>query len=344
MLSFLLEFLKAGGISFWLTTISTFYLKKRIERDGYKFIKKDILEVLMIINIIYTVVKWTNVIPIMSTILKFSLCLKSLYITFTKSGYEFILNDLLKGEEIEPINPSKIEMKVSPKIETKILPKKDKGINKNSRDTKVMIEIGYLLELIKQVDLNLYEKKTKEYRDMLLAGTKGLTLSKTSDYVFLEEFKISLEEILEKNKDKITLGNFQKIKLEYERHFHEQNRKTKLTFNDIENMAKKYLQEQKNYLPNIYNMIINYLSYFYLCELYENKDYLNIEELRNTEFERVFLYGVLKTIKELQSKGIIEDNLKIDMIEVPTLENVIKAIQEIKMANVDKPKTMILEK
>ena len=313
-----------------LSIIVTIFLQMKIKRDGYKFIKKEGLYSFTIGSFI-PIVGWFPFIYIFAPL-------------FSDSDYKKYLNTLLEEKEIEPINPSKIERKVSSKKETKILPKKDKGINKNSRDTKVMIEIGYLLELIKQVDVNLYEKKTKEYRDMLLAGTKGLTLSKTSDYVFLEEFKISLEEILEKNKDNITLGSFQKIKLEYERHFQEQNSKTKLTFNDIENMAKKYLEEQKNYSPNIYNMIINYLSYFYLCELYENKDYLNIEELRNTEFERVFLYGVLKTIKELQSKGIIEDNLKIDMIEVPTLENVIKAIQEIKMANVDKPKTMILEK
>ena len=248
-----------------------------------------------------------------------------------------------QDKNLKLINPSKIEVKTSPKKEIKVLPKKDKGLNRNSRDTKVMIEIGYLLELIKQVDFNLYEKKYKEYQDMLLAGTNGLTLSRTSDYVFLEEFKISLEEILEKDKDKITLENFEKIKLEYERHFQEQNSKTKLTFNDIENMVKKYLQDRKNYSPNVYNMIINYLSYFYLYELYENRDSLNIEELRNTEFERVFLYGVLKVIKELQSKGIIEDNLEIDMIEVPTLENVIKAIQDIKIVNIDRPKTMTLK-
>lgn len=322
-------------IPYSLSIISNIFLKKKIERDGYLFINgyKFLSKDSFFYDIIVSSIPIFNWVPFIFSLLTL----------FRNKSYKEHLNTLLIDDTIKPIKPSKIERKVSSKKEVQVLSKKDKKTNKNSRDTKVMIEIGYLLELIKQVDVNLYEKKTKEYRDMLLAGTKGLTLSKTSDYVFLEEFKISLEEILEKGKDKITLGNFQKIKLEYEKHLQEQNSKNKLTFNDIENMAKKYLQEQKNYSPSAYNMIINYLSYFYLLELYENRDSLNIEELRNTEFERVFLYGVLKVIKELQSNGIIEDDLEIDMIEVPTLEFVIKFIQEIKIVNIDRSKIMTLK-
>ncbi len=326
-------YLTTIGLSFSLSLISDLIFEKKIKKDGYKFIELNKYKYMKIKGgaLPLPIGLLCHVLPLWNLMW----CFANIYCTFDNDAYKDCLNSLIETNFLEPINLSKKE--------TKVLPKKDKRINRNSRDTKVMIEIGYLLELIKQVDFNLYENKYKEYQDMLLAGTNVLTLSKTSDYVFLEEFKIGLEEILEKDKDKITLGNFKKRKLEYERHFQKQNSKTKLTFNDIENMAKKYLQERRNYSPSIYNMIINYLSYFYLYELYENRDSLNIEELRNTEFERVFLYGILKTIKELQSKGIIEDNLEIDMIEVPTLENVIKAIQDIKIVNIDKPKTMTLK-
>ena len=345
------ELLIAWGLPISLSLISNIFLKKKIERDGYKFtdgykfITKDSLGVDIIFSLL----------PVFS----WMMCISSLSIIFDNKSYKRHLEDLLKDKSIVPIyyffnteikkrNNKKIK-KVILELGTKRIPmevekKSSKTrVEENSKipkektkeqvdltkklvnsDATLVLKVQTLLVKLKKINPESYKTLNMEYEQLAKEGKLSNFMLKD----FLARLLVSLECDIRDASPLIDYLDF--LKSSYENKTPISNQIEELSFKVLENITKEIITDINKYSEKDKIIIYKKIALLYLYLIYENK-YITIDAIRNSCFNTdALLYGAILNIYELREKGVIEDNLLFDLNESFDLESVTKQIREIK--------------
>lgn len=190
--------------------------------------------------------------------------------------------------------------------------------------------IEYLLMLLKQKNLEMYNKYIKEYAQLINSENESLTLTPlTIENLTILEGKIEYElNNFKRNADNI-LDLLHNLKTEYLENFQNKNEKTtKLSISDIDKLNESFLKIKSEYSVKEQLQIQKDIVFLYIMEIIEDDD-IKLSDLENSYFKDNLKYVII-VILSLIDEDIIKDNIMINFemeLDLCNVYNIIKDIE-----------------
>ena len=221
-----------------------------------------------------------------------------------------------------------------------IIEKKENNIRKNdyyqSIETSLMEDIEYDLLKLKTIDSNLYLNYKNRFEELInnYVDKKNLAL-------LLGEIEFSL--MFKKRNVEDILDFIKEIKKEYLNNIiNNQNNKTNIDLNKLDKITELFLKVKDKYDYKNQREVLNNLAFLYLMEVYENKDIIDILELKNSYFKN-YLKSIIIWINTLIELDIIKCNYIISLNDELNISNVFEMIKNIEFKSNEKLKDKILK-
>lgn len=212
-------------------------------------------------------------------------------------------------------------------FKNEIIEKKEEKKEREQQDklTLHMEKIEYLLLKLDKINHNIKEEKQEKYNKLLNDYDNSLTTSplNTETLKMLEaeiEFAIKYNSKSENN----ILDTLDNIIDEYNT-----SNTTNRTINDIDELVRLFLQMKTNYSPIVQRNVIEKFALIYIYEIYENKDEITIEQLKDSYINDI-LTSILICLNKMIDNNEIENNIIIKLEGDITIDYIINCIKEIK--------------
>lgn len=224
-----------------------------------------------------------------------------------------------------------IEKEVEPLIEQNIL-------------TKLMEEIEYLLELLKQYNVNSYNELSLEYKKLLSNNNDSLVAtdpSKKELQNFLVNVKLSLL-VNENSNDNLSEYLTDATIKYFNRLSSNELSNQDLNINDIDILTEMFLTNKDNYTVVDQRNILIKFSMLYLLVTKANINNINVKDLKESYFSKN-LKTIILCMFALCEKGIISNPINITSNDNITIESVIEVIKSVEFNKIgeDKIKNLI---
>ena len=219
-------------------------------------------------------------------------------------------------------------------IEKEVEPLKEQNIL-----TKLMEEIEYLLQLLKQYNVDLYNKLSLEYKKLLNDNNDSLVAtnpSKKELQNFLANVKLSL--LVNENKKDSLSEYLTDAAVRYLNRLNSNELSNQdLNINDIDILTEMFLSNKDDYTAVDQRNILTKFSMLYLFITKANINNINIEDLKESYFSKN-LKTIILLIFELHDINIITNPINITSNDNITIEKVIEIIKSIEFNKQEKDK------
>lgn len=223
------------------------------------------------------------------------------------------------------------EYMLAPEIkEYKSVPavKKEK-IEKDKINLKLE-NIEYLLMLLKQKNIEMYNKYIEKYAQLINSEGESLTLTPlTIENLTILEGKIEYELNYSKRNATNILDLLHNLKAEYLENFQSKKEKTtKLTVSDIDKLNESFLKIKSEYSVKEQLQIQKDIVFLYIMEIIEDDD-IKLSDLEDSYFSDNLKY-VMIVINSLIEDDIIKDNIMLNIemeLDLYNIYNIIKDIE-----------------
>jgi len=190
--------------------------------------------------------------------------------------------------------------------------------------------IEYLLMLLKQKNIEMYNKYIEEYAQLINSEDESLTLTPlTIENLTILEGKIEYELNKFKRNANNILDLLSNLKNEYLENFQNKNEKTtKLTILDIDKLNESFLKIKSEYSVKEQLQIQKDIVFLYIMEIIEN-DNIKLSDLEDSYFKDNLKY-VMIVINSLIEDDIIKDNIMLNIemeLDLHNIYNIIKDIE-----------------
>lgn len=209
---------------------------------------------------------------------------------------------------------------------------------KQSTASSLIVNIEYLLSILKTSNQDLYNTYKNEYENLL----KNPNLT----YHVLAIFEGKLEFSLYFKQGEVTdiLEYLTNLKKEYlSSLLIGKDSKTEFSFKKLNKINELFLKNKEKY--NLLNQreVLRNLAFIYVLEVYENKDIFTLDELENSYFADN-LKSIVTCIKSMQELNLIKFNYLISLESELTVETVFEMIRSIEFIKFKKEKVKELVK
>ena len=215
-----------------------------------------------------------------------------------------------------------------------IVLKEIEPLEKQNEITKLMEEIEYALELIKQFNKNLYYNLLSEYGELNLKENcnnfQHYTGVKKEFSQLLSKIKLSLLVKEENNESIIDFLN-SIIEAYFNKIFNDDN-KDNINLIDIDNFTDMFLKSKDKYPYSIQRQVLKKISLVYVLFLKLNSDNINLESLENSYFNDN-KKTILLNISVLSELGIV-NSISLDFNKKYSNEEILNIIKEIEFNKV----------
>ncbi len=204
--------------------------------------------------------------------------------------------------------------------------------------TFVMENIEFLLSKLKNKNKEIAKKYEKEYETILESeDKKSMTLTPFSlNSLKSLEAKIEFELKYNKNSKTNIFDYFKELRLEYINNLLSGNKnKTNITLDDIDNIVELFLKIKDDYSFKMQREAIRNVSFIYLMEVLENKDFIDRERLENSYFAD-FLKSIVLSINGLVNTGIFKPNINLELNQDLSVETVLKTINSLERNTIER--------
>ena len=204
--------------------------------------------------------------------------------------------------------------------------------------SSLLMEIDYLLLKLKDYSEELYQIYSNKYNEML--NNNGKLTTNPLNKVSLEVLKanILLSFNFDKNKGMNIIEYLENRKREYLEHLLKKDDvKTEITINDLDKIMDLYLDIQNEYDALTQRKIVRNISLLYLFELYENKDLIDVDMLKNSYLNDL-IQNIIVILKTLSDLGLLEKNVYIDLANTNSLEDLMLIVSNIEFRKLDEEK------
>lgn len=200
-----------------------------------------------------------------------------------------------------------------------------------NKATIIMENIELLLIQVSKIDISKKQELEIKYKELLDSENKELTLSPLT-LESLKSLEAELEFIIQfqKKKDDDIISCLDTMINEYN------NELTSRTIEDIDKLSELFLKMKNTYSLTTQRKITEKLANLYILEIYENKNTININDLKNSYFNDI-LKSIIIYITGMIDNDVIENNIIIDYDNI-TPSYVLELIKQIKFKNKDKNK------
>jgi len=191
--------------------------------------------------------------------------------------------------------------------------------------------IEYLLALVKQKDVDVYNDFLNEYNGIIDSEEEVLTLTPlTIENLTLLEGKIEIYLNYSKNDINHIPSLLTNLKNEYLNNISSNDEeKTKLTIADIDKINELFLKTKSKYSVRSQQTILKDIAFLYIMEILED-DSISISDLENSYFEDNLKY-IMVVIMSLIEEDIIESDVFIDYETKLDVYNIFSIIRNLKL-------------
>ena len=288
-----------------------------------------------------------------------TLSLKQTYTDDNMARFEYILsidevaslNTVNKFKDIQK-NKKNFEVYISTIKELynenvfkkQIIEKETEPLKEQNILTKLMEEIEYLLQLLKQYNVDSYNKLLLEYKKLLNDNNDSLVAtdpSKKELQNFLANVKLSLL-VSENKKDNLSEYLTDATVNYFNRMSTNELSNQDLNINDIDILTEMFLTNKDNYTVVDQRNILIKFSMLYLLVTKANINNINIEDLKESYFFKN-LKTIILCMFALCENGIITTPIDITSNDNITIESVIEVIKSVEFNKTgeDKIKNLI---
>ena len=227
----------------------------------------------------------------------------------------------------------------------KIIEKETEPLKEQNILTKLMEEIEYLLQLLKQHNVDVYNKLSLEYKKLLENNNDSLVAtdpSKKELQNFLANVKLTL--LVSENKNDNLSEFLTDVAIKYfNKLSSNQLNNEDLNINDIDILTEMFLSNQDNYTAINQREILIKFSMLYLLVTKANMNNINIEDLKESYFSKN-LKTIVLCMFSLYEEKVITNPINITPSDNVTIESVIEIIKQIEFCKTDKEKVKNLIK
>lgn len=219
-------------------------------------------------------------------------------------------------------------------IEKEIEPLKEQNIL-----TKLMEEIEYLLQLLKQYNIDAYNRLSLEYEKLLKKNNDSLVAtdpSKKELKNFLANLKLSLL-VSENKKDNLSEYLTDASVNYFDKMSSNELSNGDLNINDIDVLTEMFLSNKDNYTAINQREILIKFSMLYLLVTKANINNINIENLKESYFSKN-LKTIVLCMFTLHENGVINSPINITSNDNITIESVVEIIKQIEFNKQEKDK------
>lgn len=222
-------------------------------------------------------------------------------------------------------------------FKNEIILKDEEPLEKENEITKIMEDIEFILNLLKQYNRKLYIKHYEEYNNLCSANndTQNYCVPNKKDYLnLLSNIKLSLLTTKE-NCDNVPeyLNN---INIKYfNKIINNEISINDININDVENIYDMFLKSKDKYSVEIQRDILKKLALLYVLVVKTNMDNINEFELENSYFKNS-LKSVILQIDNLLKLEILDGNVQIDFSKNPNIKDTLEIIKNIEFNKLGK--------
>ena len=307
---------------------------------GYKLNKDNILKLSFFIDENKTKIATINEVnsllkkmPENEKKLKKVFSLKKEYINATDGFYKKMpLFKLRIGENSKDLHIRKHKWLSSENVyEKEIIIKNEKPVLRRKKDeiTLTTDNIELLLVKLGKINKELKNEKESEYYRIINPNKENNLTLTPFNLASLKLFEQDLEFIISHRKiaEQGIISYLDSLIEEYNT-----NKTTPITIKEIDKLNTLFLQMKDKYEVTTQRKIMINLSLLYIYEIYENKDSINLEDLKNSYFNDN-IKTILICLNDMIENNIIEPTI-IDFDDV-TIESVLNIIKNIKFIKND---------
>ena len=200
---------------------------------------------------------------------------------------------------------------------------------KPNNDLKLINEIEYNLNKLKDIDLELYKKFESEYKKCLQENNTSI--------IVLGQINARIQAEVVSHKERLLdlINYLDKLKIEYINNFVNNNTiKTEIDLKKLDKINELFLEKQDNYSVIDKVKVINSLGLIYLLEVYENKDRLSISELEQSYFGE-YLEKIVTITKALDELGVIKCSYFVSLVKELNIKVVFDMIKSVNFIKVE---------
>lgn len=227
----------------------------------------------------------------------------------------------------------------------KIIEKETEPLKEQNILTKLMEEIEYLLQLLKQHNVDVYNKLSLEYKNLLNDNNDSLVAtdpSKKELQNFLANVKLTLL-VNENKKDSLSEYLTDAAVRYFNRLNSNELSNQDLNIKDIDVLTEMFLSNKDNYTAIEQRNILTKFSMLYLFITKANINNINIEDLKESYFSKN-LKTIILLIFELHDINIVTNPINISSNDNITIEKVIEIIKSIQFNKIENDKIKNLTK
>jgi hypothetical protein len=227
----------------------------------------------------------------------------------------------------------------------KIIEKETEPLKEQNILTKLMEEIEYLLQLLKQHNVDVYNKLSLEYKNLLNDNNDSLVAtdpSKKELQNFLANVKLTLL-VNENKKDSLSEYLTDAAVRYFNRLNSNELSNQDLNIKDIDVLTEMFLSNKHNYTAIEQRNILTKFSMLYLFITKANINNINIEDLKESYFSKN-LKTIILLIFELHDINIVTNPINISSNDNITIEKVIEIIKSIQFNKIENDKIKNLTK
>ena len=127
---------------------------------------------------------------------------------------------------------------------------------------------------------------------------------------------------------RLAFGCFLCIYRKRRKHQNQTEKSTEISIADIDKITELFLKQKADYSLLDERNILKDIAFIYLLELYENKDTITLESLKNS-YINDYLKWIVLSIKALKDLDIISQDILLDFNSDITLSNLLEIIKRI---------------
>ena len=211
-----------------------------------------------------------------------------------------------------------------------------------SEETKVMESIEYHLQILDSINHEKYILLKNKYEELLnsndLLNINSLNLS--SLILLDSEIEIEIRYC------KRNANNIKEYLLDYKREYLNNllndGLTTQINLKDLDTFFKLFSNIKNNFSILDQREIINGIAFIYLMEIYENRDLLSVELLKNTYVKEI-IKSIIINLKSLINLDIFKGNLNLELLDNIDLNSLLIIIKNIEVSDKTKIKKLIKE-
>ena len=209
---------------------------------------------------------------------------------------------------------------------------------KQSLGTTIMENIEYLLNKLKNVDIDKYNEYNKTYQDAL--NNQEITFRELTPLEGELEFYLMTGK---RNSDNL-VTYLENTKINYLEHILNNTKLSpELTIKDIDKYEELFLKVKNKYPLGIQRKALKDLAFIYLMKIYLTIDDISEEELKNSYFVDN-LKTILIIIESLRDLSIIKNNIIVDLDNDINLNNLLNIIRKIEFNKSKEKVTTLIRK